>query len=234
MNKQCLLCQQNLTYHFDLKWFLTLQPLVDKYLCERCAANFIRLDNKLTCPGCGRLSEMGKLCSDCLRWQQVASELLTNKALYSYQTEAMKDYLERYKFLGDYRLRYVFQRQWCDFIVKNYPPKQGWLYVPIPVDQESKSQRGFNQVIGLAELLPLTEVLEMKQTHGRVKQSKKNRRQRMQTKQPFNYSGSEGEILQKKVVLLDDVYTTGRTLYHARAVLKKHGAALVRSVTLSR
>ncbi|MDO4456609.1 MAG: hypothetical protein Q4B66_08000 [Ligilactobacillus agilis] len=36
------------------------------------------------------------------------------------------------------------------------------------------------------------------------------------------------------MVLLDDVYTTGRTLYHARVVLKTHGAALVRSVTLSR
>ncbi|WP_285885297.1 ComF family protein [Cytobacillus oceanisediminis] len=41
-------------------------------------------------------------------------------------------------------------------------------------------------------------------------------------------------IKNKKIILIDDIYTTGSTLYHAAKVLKAGGAASVCSVTLAR
>ena len=236
MTDQCLLCQQKIAYHLDLAWFLSWRDLKPRYICKRCLEKFMLLDQEKVCVGCGRPSQTDGLCSDYQYWQNklTDNELLNNRALYQYQNSAMRAYLERYKFWGDYRLRYVFQTKWCNFIQSYYPLKAGWIYVPIPVDEESFQQRGFNQVVGLAEALPLCDILVMKQRQRRPKQAQKNRQQRLQTPQPFGYKKITKDLTGAKVVLLDDVYTTGRTLYHARAILKKHGAALVRSVTLCR
>jgi len=42
------------------------------------------------------------------------------------------------------------------------------------------------------------------------------------------------EIVNGRVILLDDLYTTGRTLHHAANVLKEHGATEISSFTLIR
>ncbi|MEI2414047.1 phosphoribosyltransferase family protein [Ligilactobacillus salivarius] len=53
----------------------------------------------------------------------------------------------------------------------------------------------------------------------------------MKTQQPFEYIGDK---LQGNYVIIDDVYTTGRTLYYAQELLLKNGASRVCSVTLAR
>ena len=73
----------------------------------------------------------------------------------------------------------------------------------------------------------------MRQNKGRLKQSHKDRAMRMKTKQPFEYVGPNN-LSDKKILLVDDIYTTGRTLYHAKALLEDAGAKFVTSVTLAR
>ena len=65
------------------------------------------------CAGCGKenINKNGFLCADCQTWEK-ALWLATchHRGLYRYN-EAMKEYMQRYKFNGDYRLRVVFQRE---------------------------------------------------------------------------------------------------------------------------
>nr|MCH9869498.1 hypothetical protein [Serratia marcescens] len=69
----------------------------------------------------------------------------------------------------------------------------------------------------------------------KVDQSSKTRVDRLQTTQPFEFKeGMEPRIRGRRILLVDDVYTTGRTLYHASAQLKSAGAAAVFSMTLAR
>ena len=159
--------------------------------------------------------------------------LLNNQALYCYHNEAMRDYFEQYKFAGDYYLRKIFQAEFQQFIRQKYPQRK-WKYCIIPVDRQTKaSERGFNQVEGLAAKLKNERWLRMDDARHRIKQSHKNRAERMQTQQPFILK-SPAKVKNQFVVLIDDIYTTGRTLYHAQDLLLKAGAAEIRSVTLAR
>ena len=45
---------------------------------------------------------------------------------------------------------------------------------------------------------------------------------------------SKEKIRNQRVLLVDDVYTTGRTLFHAAELLYKNGAETVKSLTFAR
>ena len=64
------------------------------------------------------------------------------------------------------------------------------------------------------------------------KQSEKTRQERLQLKQPFKVKENVG--VPKKVLLVDDVYTTGATIHLAAKVLKETGVEEVESLTLFR
>ena len=42
------------------------------------------------------------------------------------------------------------------------------------------------------------------------------------------------EVINKRILLVDDVYTTGRTLYHAAVLFKQAGCKEIGSVSLAR
>lgn len=228
--KRCLLCQQLLCWQPDMKWLFSRRSAITPLICSWCQQQFVPIEKAQTCPGCAYPGTGGEVCLDCQRWQRT-KQLLHNQALYRYKTPAMVDFFERYKFHGDYRLRWVFAAAYQK-LVRQYPRRQ-WLYVPIPVDKETFANRGFNQVVGLCPELRLTDCLRVIQTKGRIKQSRKNRIERLQTPQPFALNATV-DLHNKQIVLLDDIYTTGQTLYHAQAVLVAAGARVVRAVTLAR
>lgn len=230
MNK-CLMCGSELHLRLDLKWLLSFQPLVIPVVCHQCRQQFKTLKNHEVCPGCGRFQRNKELCLDCQRWQKMGEHcLLNNRALYRYD-EVMKGYMQRYKFHGDYEQRLIFQGEFtaavCQVNLKSH------LLVPIPVDDESLKTRGFNQVTALLKNVEFHNLLSFKKQTGRVKQSTKTRKDRMETEQPFEYNG-QGKLSGQKILLLDDIYTTGRTLYHAKHILQSYGAGEIHSLTLAR
>ncbi|MGM0805787.1 MAG: ComF family protein [Bacillota bacterium] len=108
------------------------------------------------------------------------------------------------------------------------------ILVPIPLSEERHYERGFNQ----AELLTRgikkpVEYLLKRKTHEE-KQSKKTREERLSQKEnPFEVVDSL-KVKDQKIILVDDVYTTGSTLRYAAKVLIKAGAKEVSSITLAR
>ncbi|WP_234898348.1 ComF family protein [Bacillus altitudinis] len=65
------------------------------------------------------------------------------------------------------------------------------------------------------------------------KQSKKRKNERLHQQNLFQLRQSNPIVL-KDVVLIDDIYTTGATVYHAAKILKGAGAKSVSSFTLIR
>ena len=51
---------------------------------------------------------------------------------------------------------------------------------------------------------------------------------------PFLLAVTSEKIRNQKVLLVDDVYTTGRTLFHGAELLYKNGAETVKSLTFAR
>lgn len=206
----CLLCQQPLRGDWALAQLLSIKPLTLSRLCAQCLAQFTPIAAATVCPGCGR-AHSPKLCADCQRWLRQGYALLHNRAWFSY-TPAMKAFIQQYKGQGDYRLHQAFADQ------MQLSTRRTAL-VPLPSEPGHYARRGFDPVIGLFGHLPLALWLEKADTA--VPQAQKDRQGRLQT--PQSFTAHLPAKLPPQVILLDDLYTTGRTLYHAQAALRQAG-----------
>lgn len=230
--KSCLICQGIINDNFEIEWILSLQPRKIKLICQDCQGGFRALSGKIKCEGCSRVLEISGFCNDCKKWiKKYNGKLLKNTALYEYN-EKMKDYFQKFKFLGDYYFLNVFNHELRKFVQKEYG--SNWLYVPIPISIKSYQERMFNQVEGLFSGVNFTRALIV-QSEEKKQQSKLNRNERLRRKQPFKLNSQYEEIVKdKNILLLDDIYTTGRTLYFAAEVLKNAGVKKIETITLAR
>ena len=183
------------------------------------------------CPICfGQLSQ-NKFCLDCVNWQKIyGQKLLKNHSLYLYN-EAFHYLMVNYKRYGDYALHKVLE----ELCRENLTKYQADLYVPVPTSPEHIEQRQFDTISSIyGNLVSLTCVLGKKP--GLSAQGEKNRAERLRSEQSFFVKKNFTINLKKyKILLLDDIYTTGRTLYHARdALAEVFPNAKISSFTLCR
>ena len=181
---KCLLCNE---------WIEPVAQLSDlimfkqrrEYSCEDCKAQFKKL-GKARCSNCYKIID-GNSCFDCKIW-------------------AKKGYFSRYKFMGDYCLRKIFQQE-IKANLKSFL-KKGYILVPVPLSEERLEERGFNQVKGLLEGIPYKNIFEKREIE---KQSSRTREERLS--QDNSFSLKKGIELPSKIIIIDDIYTTGSTLY---------------------
>ncbi|MCH3922167.1 ComF family protein [Limosilactobacillus sp.] len=223
----CLLCNAPLTYRLTIPDLVLLRPIQPPLVCQRCSKQFVHIDPCTACPGCGRPKSAGRLCPECQRWHQHYGWHLHHTALYTYN-EAMRDFMRRYKFQGDYHLRRVFQNEFF----RHVREAGADLVIPIPVTTTTMATRGFNQVLGLLGMEKEVGLL-VHRAGDKVAQSHKTRQQRLHTPQPFQLA-NPAAVRGKRVLLVDDVYTTGRTLYHAASLIHAAGGSEVCSLSLAR
>ncbi len=222
MQRDCLYCGGDLDE--KMSWGAFFQRDT-RLLCDECDRGLVRIEDG--CPGCSRTGMDGGLCSDCMEWNRKPEwkgVLERNVSLFQYN-EFMKEVLARYKYRGDY----VLAKALASFMQTAIPKAD--LFVPIPLSPERLYERGFNQSKALLTEagLPCHDLLTRTHTE---KQSKKTRRERMTGAQVFRFS--ETDLSGKKILLIDDIYTTGTTLRHAAILLKNVGAREVSSFTIAR
>lgn len=221
----CLLCNHDFLIKYELKEILSFAKLKRSYICPNCRIGFEKIGQQY-CHGCMGKSQ-NKICDDCLRWQQVYGDnILKNTAVYRYNM-AFHDLMVSYKRYGDYELYQVLAELVADKLKK----MKADYYVPVPTSFDHQKRRQFDTISSIYEqLVPLTKVLEK---HGHEAQGEKNRRERLLTAQTFNVIQDCQVKLSGKILLLDDIYTTGRTLYHARdAIMKISSNCTIESFTI--
>lgn len=226
----CLICHEEFSQ--QVTW-TSLLLSSDQTVCDECYTSLQKITGP-TCSRCFRPHESDELCSDCQRWnadEQWKNMIQKNVSVFHYN-DAMKDILAAYKFRGDAELVKVFQKDFLASYKKYYSSYKIDAAVPIPLSEERLYERGFNQAKLLANKLPLPQLDILQRTHHE-KQSKKSRQQRITASNVFSLKNSS-KIGNKKLLLIDDIYTTGSTLHHAAKVLIDYGAETVYSLTLIR
>ncbi|MDV7744906.1 MULTISPECIES: ComF family protein [Enterococcus] len=169
-------------------------------------------------------------CRDCLSWQTRYPDYpFCHRAFFHYD-QAFQTWLKQYKFMGDIQLAHTFSVELQE-LRKQY---KSFVFCPIPLSTERINERGFNQVSELlrAAGLPFQELLIRGKHH--TPQAKKTRAQRLSTSQPFVYQPSTLKIKGENILLIDDVYTTGQTMFHAATCLLAQSPNKVQTFSLAR
>nr|WP_180275473.1 ComF family protein [Bacillus zhangzhouensis] len=225
----CPICEGHFVAAFTWKSLLLSN---DDSLCIACKDHLVKIHSTI-CPKCGRSQSNNELCQDCSRWNErpdFSEVLVKNRSVYTYN-DFMKGVLARFKFRGDTALAELFKRDVRAVFKRSFSIKKPVL-IPIPLSKERLKERGFNQSVVLASLIGMPILQPLVKIH-QSKQSKKSKNERLDQKGLFQLKQSDA-ILQKDIVLIDDIYTTGATIYDAAKILKDAGAKSVSSFTLIR
>lgn len=111
--------------------------------------------------------------------------------------------------------------------------------MPVPLSTDRLRKRTFNQSLELARALSKAtqipvSVHALRKVRKTPPQTSLSRKERLENlKRAFVWTGGQKSIEGKKIVLVDDVFTTGGTLSACAKVLKSEKAATVGAVTIA-
>ena len=187
------------------------------------------------CIGCGDNRQI--LCRTCiLRAKKQAREKKSVLFLYKlyywgiYENKTLRSALRKFKYHGTYGLADPFSDMLTELVKPDlHIFKENSLVIPIPAHEKRKSERGYNQAELLAVKfcekigLPLDASI-LKKTKNTPSQTSLSGIERIfNVRNSFSVSNTDA-IKNKKIILVDDIITTGATFSEAARVLKEAGA----------
>ncbi|MBO5413213.1 MAG: ComF family protein [Clostridia bacterium] len=202
---------------------------------------------------CGFCNEIDKnsLCKNCeLSLEKYEINCIKdytkdNQKYFDYQYSALKyenivrEKIIKYKFNENSYLYKTFAK----IIIKN-KKVYGFLklydiIIPVPMHKLKKSVRGYNQSELLAkEIAKQMELHFEKELLIKIKntkvQSTLTKTQRAENVKNAFFVADTTKVKGKKIILIDDIYTTGSTVNECSKVLKKAGAKEICVVTIAK
>ena len=105
--------------------------------------------------------------------------------------------------------------------IKNYD-----TIIPVPISKKRQKERGYNQSLLIARKIAEKTNLELMnncliKTKNIIEQSKLNKEDRLQNIQGVYELTNRQLIENKKILLIDDIYTTGSTVNECSRILRK-------------
>lgn len=214
----CLNCQNNLSDGNNL-------------ICQDCLG-LIQFNNTLFCPVCrARLAEGKRIC------HYDAGYFLA--AAGNYDDPILQNLIHYFKYksfenltpiLGEIILKYIEN---CGLKIENF------IIVPVPLHKKRERERGFNQAKLLAEIIAKNLNLELNDCLKRVKNTKPQSQLKDGEKRQSNvfncFSATNPDFIKgKKIILVDDVFTSGATINEAVKILKLNGAKRIIALVLAK
>ena len=197
-------------------------------LCAACAADLPRLQEPL-CPRCALPSPHGETCGRCL-----AKPPHYDFTHVAYRYDFPLDKLvQSFKYGHRLALGAYFGRQLAT-LASNLVAD---VIIPLPLHPERLRERGFNQALelsrawGHASRLPI-DTANCHRTRNTPAQADLPWRERVKNIRGAFHCSTD--FTGKRVVLIDDVMTTGASLDECARTLKLHGAAEVTLLVLAR
>ena len=199
----------------------------NKYLCASCH-KILPFQSENSCPKCGLNHESVACDSD---W---AKDIATFNTIFRHELP-IRQWISGLKYsrnLTSGNLLTQFVNQW---FAENqaYHPQIEWI-IPVPLHAKRLRHRGFNQSHWLLRKQRAFQVntdilVRVRNTHNQAGLSRKERHNNL--KKAFL---TKKNLRGNKVLLFDDVCTSGQTIYEAKKTLLRAGADEVHVLVLSR
>lgn len=196
-----------------------------KRICENCIGK-IQYIQEPRCMKCGKQIESSDVeyCYDC---EQKKHNYNRGVAVYAY-TDGIKQSLYRFKYQGkrEYACFYGLEAaKHCKMYIDRWGID---LIIPVPMYAAKQKKRGYNQAELIA--LELGKNLNIPVDTGNLIRSKKtipmkelnDIERRKNIENAFHMKANV--VKYKKILLVDDIYTTGATIDKCAEVLQKHEA----------
>lgn len=220
---RCPVCDDILAAHKN-----TIRPK----LCKECVPK-VSFITQPVCMRCGKPleSDIEEFCHDC-----------TGKSFYFKRGVAAFSYSKAMKH-SMYGFKYNNRREYGDFYAHTIWEKSGHIIdnwncdalIPVPLHSKRQRKRGYNQATVLAKSLagylklPVDEDIlkRVKNTSPQKALEAKERKNNIEKAFQTSVNG----IKYKKVILVDDIYTTGATIDECAKVLREAGVFEVYFIT---
>lgn len=199
-------------------------------ICRACHKDLTWLPRGGCCPQCGLLSTNGTLCGHCLK-SPPAFDLTHALFRYGYPLDAV---LQKYKYGNALTIAALFGKYLTEDRQSAEMPD---VLIPMPLHPKRLQERGFNQALEIAKItahdLDISiDIHGCKRISFSPPQASLPLKQRV--KNMRNAFLCERKLEGMKVVLLDDVMTTGASLNALATAVKKAGAAMVECWVIAR
>jgi ComF family protein len=199
--------------------------------CNDCQ-NSTRLISSPVCDICGYPINKPGVCNDC----QLTPPPFTNLRSFAEYNGSLEKAVKSIKYHNNLGLGIIFA-EYLSEIVRS----MNWnidCVVPIPISKEHMRSRGYNQssVFGRPLSLMINKpfianaIVRTKNTLSQVHLSREQRFTNLQSA----FSVNSATLIDKKVLLVDDISTTGATLISCSKVLMDSGCKEVFCLTIAR
>lgn len=198
----------------------------DKWLCPECKGKIRPIDGKI-CDICGVPINVDGICSNCRKKKFYFKRAY---CAYEYKNEVRKA-IHNIKFNGCYNfIGFFVDRSVSN--AKDHGFEGADIVVPVPMRRRDLNKRGYNQSAVFAKLLSkcgmgryadvLKKIRKTKNQHDIA--DKKEREKNIKNA----FAVKKAELVKgKKVLLVDDIFTTGSTANECSKALMRAGAAVV-------
>ncbi len=228
---------------FPDRCFICTLPIArrqDCGICDSCWNKTIALQIRPPrCSSCGLpfqsfYDDSEHLCADCIL--QMPS--FSGARSFGYYTAELSRLIQEFKFHGRRNLVELLAPLLAGTFFDNWAREDFDLIAAVPLHQKRKRQRGYNQSDLLARSLSSRIAIPHQQVLMRIRstlpqvgltdsQRQENVRNAFRCRNPEL-------VLQKRILLIDDVMTTGATVASAAQALMDGGALRVSVLTVAR
>ena len=225
------------------------ENLFDKYFCPSCIAQKFELFEPPFCERCGKKFEckeyehaQNHFCEDCL---QSISKIGRVRAGARY-SGIVKESIQHFKYQKKLALADPLEKILFSGFTEYFDPSNIDLIMPVPLHTSKLRQRGFNQSFLVVKnfikmLKKINAQCKLEIDYNSLKRIKKTdpqiqftaEQRKENVKNAFKIVNKD-KIKNKKILLIDDVYTTGATSTEAASELLCAGALSVDVLVIAR
>jgi competence protein ComFC len=215
------------------------------YICEDCL--LFLTEAGFVCPTCGKTEHFGRTHINCKKRKGLNGlvslwdyEGLIKKLIHEIKYNSLLDILEEIMINGFFMIE-KNEKRFSFFLDFLFEEKTVITFVPLTKKKENK--RGFNQSEEIAKKIALFSkkeavklLIKRKENISQTNLNKEEREENVKDifcyKENKNKKGKKIKI--EKVVLIDDVWTSGATMRECCRVLKENGVKEVWGFTLAK
>lgn len=201
-------------------------------ICPWCQDTINYIDEP-ACIKCGKSLENDKeYCTDCMKTEHVFDQAIS---LYEY-SDGIKQSIYRFKYHNKREYAQVYAEEIahkCGMVIRAWNPQ---VIIPVPIHVSKLASRGYNQAALIADSLGEQMGIRIDDNYlFRVRKTTPMKEltniERIKNLQNA-FQIKENSIIYKKVLIVDDIYTTGATIDACAKCLKAYGTDKVYAVTL--